>query len=143
MPNNQILAEAIILSSYCDIILRILEVTKELSVNKIMTLSYIIKKNRFMEEEIYKGNNTTDVLLKFISGMAGAFEDYCNDSEYILKAIHVLVKSENLYIKEGQVKFISVKEKPLYKESKFVHKVLEESKKITDRQFLKEVIHHV
>lgn len=143
MPNNQTLAEAIIISSYCDIILRILQITKELSISKLITLSYILKKNRFMEEEIYKGNNTTDILLKFISGMSGAFEDYCNEIEYILKAIHVLVKSGNLYIKKDKVKLGVVKKDSLYKESKFVQKALEESKKITDRQFLKEVMHHV
>lgn len=143
MPNNEILAESIILSSYCDIILRIVEITKEISINKLMTLAYIIKKNKFMQEEIYKGNNTTDILLKFISGMSGAFEDYCNDIEYVLKAIHVLVKNKNLIIEDGQVKLILIKKEPLYRESKFIHKVLEESKKITDRQFLKEVIHHV
>ncbi|WP_461612091.1 hypothetical protein [Clostridium sp. Marseille-QA1073] len=143
MSKNKVLAEAIILSGYCDIILGILQKHGQLSVNKILVFSYIIKKNKFNDKEIYSANNSKDILLKCISQLSGAFEDYCNSIEYILKAIHLLIQNDNLLIEGDQLKYNLKEHNTIYIESNFITKSIRESKKMTDRQFLKEVMHNV
>lgn len=143
MSKNKVLADAIILSGYCDIILGILQKHGQLSVNKILVFSYIIKKNKFNDKEIYSANNSKDMLLKCISQLSGAFEDYCNSIEYILKAIHLLIQNGNLLIEEDQLKYNLKEHNTIYIESNFITKSIRESKKMTDRQFLKEVMCNV
>lgn len=143
MSKNKVLAEAIILSGYCDIILGILQKHKQLSINKTLVFSYLIKKNKFNNKEIYNTNNSKDILLKCISKLSGAFEDYCNNIEYIFKAIHLLVQNGDLLIEEDKLNYNSKNNKTIYIESNFITKSISESDKMTDRQFLKEVIHNV
>lgn len=143
MSKNKVLAEAIILSGYCDIILGILQKHKQLSINKTLVFSYLIKKNRFKEKEIYSANNSRDILLKCISQLSGAFEDYCNSIEYVLKAIHLLIQSSHLLIDGDQLKYNSKNNDTIYIESNFITKSISESNKMTERQFLKEVMHNV
>ncbi|MEX0050244.1 hypothetical protein AB2T85_06305 [Clostridium butyricum] len=143
MPKNKVLAEAIILSGYCDIILGILQKHKQLSINKTLVFSYLIKKNKFNEKEIYSANNSKDILLKCISKLSGAFEDYCNSIEYIFKAIHLLIQNGDLLIEEDILNYNSKNNKTIYMENNFIAKSINVSGKMTDRQFLKEVIHNV
>lgn len=143
MPKNKVLAEAIILSGYCDIILGILQKHKQLSINKTLVFSYLIKKNKFNEKEIYSANNSKDILLKCISKLSGAFEDYCNSIEYIFKAIHLLIQNGDLLIEDDILNYNSKNNKTIYMENNFIAKSINVSGKMTDRQFLKEVIHNV
>lgn len=143
MPKNKVLAEAIMLSGYCDIILGILQKHKQLSINKTLVFSYLIKKNKFNEKEIYSANNSKDILLKCISKLSGGFEDYCNSIEYIFKAIHLLIQNGDLLIEDDILNYNSKNNKTIYMENNFIAKSINVSGKMTDRQFLKEVIHNV
>lgn len=143
MSKNQLLAEAILISTYCDIIIKLMQVSKEMPVGKIIVFAYIMKKNRFTEEEIYKGNTQNDVLFKFLSGISGAYEDLCEDFEYIFKSIDLLINNNNLKIEDSVVKYIGMSEQPIYVVSKFIKKAILESSYVTERQFIKEVMHIV
>ncbi|EHI97267.1 hypothetical protein CDLVIII_0532 [Clostridium sp. DL-VIII] len=143
MPKNKVLAEAIMLSGYCDIILGILQKHKQLSINKTLVFSYLIKKNKFNEKEIYSANNSKDILLKCISKLSGGFEDYCNSIEYIFKAIHLLIQNGDLLIEDDILNYNSKNNTTIYMENNFIAKSINVSGKMTDRQFLKEVIHNV
>ena len=143
MSKNRILTEAIIISRYCDIILGILQKHNNLSINKILVFSFLIKKDKFTEKEVYSVKNTNDIMLKCISKLSGAFQDYCNEVEYILKSIHLLIKSGELIFEGEEIKYNSKSNKVIYRESKFIEKCINESNKMTDKQFLKEVMHSV
>lgn len=143
MSKNMILAEAVIISRYCDIILGILQKHSNLSVNKILVFSFLIKKNTFTDKEVYSAKNSRDIILKCISKLSGAFEDYCNEIEYILKAIHLLIQNGDLIFENEQIRCTSKSNKSIFVESKFIEKCIIESNKMTDRQFLKEVMHNV
>lgn len=145
MSQLKLEAEAIQISIYCDIILNILQKHKNLSVNKILVFSYLIKKNRFISEDVYKGNNTQDIVYKCLSLLSGVYVEYCNNIQFILKAIHLL-KSNNLILINGSTLYsnnLIVQENIFYKESIFMDKAIESSKKISEIQFMKEVTNNV
>lgn len=143
MSKNMRLAEAIIISRYCDIILGVLQKHNNLSVNKILVFSFLIKKNIFIDKEVYNTRNSKDIILKCISKLSGAFQDYCNEIEYIFKAIHLLIKNGDLLIESEILIYNSKNNKSVFIDSRFIDKCINESKKITDRQFLKEVMNNV
>lgn len=140
---NRLLAETIIVSIYCDVVLSILKKHTQLSVNKLVFFSYILKKGKFNEKEIYTAKNSKDLILKCVSILSGNFEDYCNDIEYILKAIHLLIKNGDLIKENDKLIYNSKNNSLIYIENKFIEKCINNSYKITDRQFLKEIIHNV
>lgn len=59
MQNLELEAETIQISIYTNIVLNILKRHKELSINKMVFFSYIIKKDNFRLCKIYTANNTT------------------------------------------------------------------------------------
>ena len=140
---NRLLAETIIVSIYCDIVLSILKRHTQLSVNKLVFFAYILKKGKYNEKEIYTAKNSKDLILKCVSKISGNFEDYCNDIEYILKAIHLLIKNGDLIKKNDKLIYSFKNNSLIYMENKFIEKCINNSYKITDRQFLKEIIHNV
>lgn len=145
MRNLKLEAETIQVSIYCDIILQVLKKHKELSINKILVFSYLIKKDRFIPNNIYNGNNTQDIILKCLSLLSGDYVEYCNSIQFIIKAIHIL-KINALVILENNL-LHSLTEvnvgKVIYEESAFIEKAIEVSKRMTDKQFMKEVTHNV
>lgn len=145
MKNIKFEAEAIQVSIYCDIISNILNKHKELSINKVLVFSYLIKKSRFIPTGIYNANNTQDIIYKCLSQLAGDYEDYCNNIEFIIKAIHLLNNKQLVLIKNNILysPVETIINNAIYKESKFLEKAIEASKKMTDKQFMKEVIHNV
>lgn len=145
MRNLKEQTESIQLSIYCNIICQTLKSHQNMSICKIVTFSYLIKQNRFLGGTIYTAKNTQDIILKGISLLAGDFDGFCNSVPYILKALHLLickgmVSSENdvLTLSSNNLNIDSV-----YKENNFMRKVIEESKTMTDRQFMKEVTYNV
>lgn len=143
MSKNQLLAEAILISSYCDIVIKLMQISKEMSICKVIIFTYVMKKKRFAHQEIYKGNTENDVLFKFISEISGAYEDLCSNLEYIFKAIDLLVSNNNLIIEDDVLKYKGTSEQPLYVVSKFTQKAILESRYVTERQVMKEVMHIV
>ncbi|OOP72804.1 hypothetical protein [Clostridium beijerinckii] len=145
MRNLELEAEAIQISIYCDIIIQILKRHKELSINKILVFAYLIKKERFIPFKIYNGNNTQDIVFKCISLLSGDYDEYCNNIQYIIKSIHLLITDKLVQLDNNILSCNANVEitKVVYDENMFIEKSIEASKKMTDRQFLKEVVHNV
>ena len=145
MQNLELEAETIQVSIYTNIVLNILKSHKELSVNKTLLFSYLIKKEKFRLGKIYNANNTQDVVCKAISLLSGEYVEYCENIKFILKAIHLLVISKRIELNGCLLSWINGQKvaKSLYQESPFIEKAIEESKKLSDRQFMKEVTSNV
>ena len=145
MRNLKEQAETIQLSIYSNIIFQLLFNHNQLSVCKLLIFSYIIKKNRFLGGNIYTAKNSQDIVFKGISFLTGDFDGFCNSVPYILKALHLLIKKE-IVSSENETVYLNVKLQKLdiaYEESNFLKKVIEESKLMSDRQFMKEVTYNV
>lgn len=145
MRSLELEAETIQVSIYCDIIVQVLKRHKELSINKLLVFTYLIKKERFIPYKIYKGNNKQDVVYKCISLLSGDYDGYCNSIKYIIKSIHLLVADEIIQLDNDLLRYRLDKkaENVIYDENMFMEKAIEASKKMTDRQFLKEVMYNV
>lgn len=141
MRNLEVETEAMQISIYCNIIIQVLKKHDQLSVNKLLVFAYLIKKERLVPRVVYNGNNTKDIVYKCISLLAGDYAEYCNSIQYVIKAIHLLKINEFIIFNDGLLcckQEIAV-DKVIYSEDAFMEKAIEASKKMTDRQFLKEV----
>lgn len=145
MQDLELEAETIQISIYTNIVLNILKNHGELSVNKILLFSYLVKKEKFRLGKIYNANNTQDIVCKAISLLSGEYAEYCENIKFILKAIHLLIISKRIELNGYLLFWINglEVEKSLYQESPFIKKAIEESKKMPDRQFMKEVTSNV
>ena len=85
--------EVVQASIYCDIINRIIVANRSMSIIKIAVFSFVIKKRTYQKDIIYKGNNKTDLVLKFLSQASGLYDELCLQMPYILQAIDLLIKS--------------------------------------------------
>ncbi len=145
MRNIKSESETIQVSIYCDIIKQILKRHKELSVSKMLVFSYLIKRDKFAYRSVYTSNNSQDIIYKGLSLLAGDYVGFCDSIEYIVKAIHLL-KLKNIIGLENNI-IIEIPNtgigKAVYEESMFLGKVIEASKKMTDKQFMKEVTYNV
>lgn len=143
--NNEIEAEILQVSIYCDIIKKLLSKHKELSIYKLIVFSYIAKKNMLLQENVYNAKTKKDIVYKCISLISGDYENFCLSFKYIIEAIHFLINSKKIeYIeyKLKNVENISIDEM-IFEEGKFLYNAIEESKKMSDRQFMREVISNV
>lgn len=145
MRNIKVQAELIQLSIYCNIICQTLQRHEKLSICKTITFSYLIKQNRFWGGTIYTARNSQDIIYKGISLLSGDFNGYCNSVPYILKALHLLIsqgiveyENDILHLTNNKIRIDSI-----YPENNFMKKVIEESKFMTDKQFMKEVTYNV
>ncbi len=134
--------EIILVAKYCEILKEILKHHKNLSLNKILVFSFLIKKRNFNNKDVYSAKNKHDLVLKSISLLAGAYDDYCREIKYIIEAIDLLIKNNKIFIEEGILCYVETGEK-VKKNNSFINKAIEESKEYSDRQFLKEVIESV
>lgn len=144
MRNIKEQTESIQLSIYCNIICQMLKTHKNLSICKMVTFSYLIKQNHILGGTIYTAKNTQDIIYKGISLLEGDFEGFCNSVPYILKALHLLVSKGIVIFKNDILTLNNDFEFDLvYEENNFIKKVIEESKTMTDRQFMREVTYNV
>ncbi len=145
MQNLKLEAEILQISIYTNIVLNILKKHKELSLNKMICFSYLIKKEKFRAGKIYAANNTKDVVYKAVSMLSGEYIEYCDNIKFILKAIHLLIENKKIELNGYVLCWINDTEtrKSLYQESLFIEKAIEESKRMSDRQFMKEVTANV
>lgn len=142
MSRNQTELELILTSTYVKIVIDILKTHKNLSVNKTLVFAYLIKKRTFCDFDIYNALNKNDVVLKCISQLSGLYKDYCDNIKYIISSIHLLVISKKLEFQAGELIYLETNE--LFQiENSFINRAISESKKYSDRQFLKEVIRNV
>lgn len=90
MQKLELEAETIQISIYANIIMNILKKHGELSINKMLLFSYLIKKGRFRLGKIYTANNTQDVVCKAISLISGEYVEYCENIKFILNIRYYL-----------------------------------------------------
>ena len=145
MQNLKYEVEAIQISIYCDIIKQILRKHEELSLSKMLVFSYLIKNDNYLLSNVYKANSSQDLIYKGLSLLAGNYKGFCESVEYIMKAVHLLVNCDTVIIENTILKFVSTAERPkmVYQESPFIVNTIEASKKMTDKQFMKEVMYNV
>lgn len=145
MQNLKYEVEAIQISIYCDIIKQILRKHEELSLSKILVFSYLIKTDYFLLSNVYKANSSQDLIYKGLSLLAGNYKGFCESVEYIMKAIHLLINCDAVIIENTILKSVSTADRPkmVYQESAFVENTIKASKRMTDKQFMKEVMYNV
>lgn len=144
MKNDDKELEIVVLSSYCDIIIKLLSNSNQLSVLKTIIFSYLLKKEEYQYGKLYKGNTQKDITLKYLSTMNGELEDFKLNLPYIFLAIDLLNKAQKIEVKNNQI-FIN---KVSHDDSnlnfnKFVQKAITDSNNFSDEQFLKEVLANV
>lgn len=134
--------EVVQLSIYCEIIEEILSEYKNMSIIKVCYFSYILKTNKINDITIYDGKTSKDVLDKAISLLNGDFEKFCNDIEFIIKAMHLLNKAHRLKFQNSEVEFFAGnKIKKVYlKDNLFINNAIVLSKEMSDKQFMKELL---
>lgn len=145
MRNLKYESETIQISIYCDIIKLILKKHKELSITKMLVFSYLIKNDNCLLGNVYNANSSQDLIYKCLSLLAGKYNEFCESIEYIIKAIHLLKSNDVIFVDNGIIKAISQVDntKLFYHESGFLEKTIEASKRMSDKQFMKEVMYNV
>lgn len=134
------------LAIYCDVIPLILKEHNNLSLSKLMIFSYLIKKDNYYFKSIYDAKTKKNVTERLISLLSGDMERLFDSIQFILRALDLLSKNKIIKIIDGCVFFNKDGKVPIehrYKISYFIHKSIEESRHISDEQFMKEVLGNV
>lgn len=142
MNELEIETEIVQISSYCEIICCILKTHRILSINNVIFFSYLIKQKKFTFKEVYSGNTKRDVIFKCISLLSGEFEDYCNSISFIIKSIHLLILNDKIKLSNGLL-ILNNEEgnvSRIYELNIFINKAIEESRNLTEKQFMREVM---
>ncbi|RKD30821.1 hypothetical protein [Lacrimispora algidixylanolytica] len=143
MSTNTQKMEVLLISKYCHIVIKIIGVHKNLSVNKTLFFAYLLNKSNFNYENIYRSNTSVDILLKCISQITGNYHDYCKSIEYITKAIHLLITNGQLIINGNELIYNNEQQAILSYGNIFIENAINKCRDISDRQFMKEVISNV
>ena len=130
------------ISHYSEIIIQILYMHKALSLIKLITFAYIIKNGKY---DLYNSKNTKELTYRSISLLSGNYSDFINNIKPILKSINILVSNQRIELENSIVKLIHYKSvlNQMYEKESFIYKAINDSKRMSDRQFLKEVITNV
>lgn len=142
MQTIELEAEIMQISRYCEIIIQILYMNSMMSLLKLITFAYIIKTGK---HNLYTARSSKELAYKSISLISGDYKNFINDTEVILKAIHILSSNKRIKIENSMVKAVHIVSvlNQIYEKNSFIYKAINESKKMSDRQFLKEVISNV
>lgn len=143
MSNIKEEAEVIQLSIYCDIIMAIMKKNETLSINKLITFAYLIKKNNYYDQDVFRGNNTKGVVIKAISLLNGLRDDFFSSIIYAFTAIDLLIGAGKIKAIEDRIVLCDKEFKSSFVIGLFFEKAIESSNLFTDRQFLKEVLSNV
>jgi hypothetical protein lmonF_07275 len=135
-------SEILQISHYSEIIIQILYMHKALSLIKLITFAYIIKNGKY---DLYNSKNTKELTYRSISLLSGNYSDFINNIKPILKSINILVSNQRIELENSIVKLIHYKSvlNQMYEKESFIYKAINDSKRMSDRQFLKEVITNV
>ncbi|QTB24007.1 hypothetical protein J1907_08120 [Lysinibacillus sphaericus] len=137
--------EALQISFFSEIILDILSRHEELSLIKVSLFAYLIKSNRSNIYRIYNGKTSNDLVYKAVSLLSGEYQTFCKSMPYILKAVHLLISIQKIS-EENQILKVcksDINKISIFKENSFIDKAIEASKKMSDKQFTKEIINCV
>ena len=83
--------EVVQVSIYFDLIRRLLIKYRSISMIKVATISFIIKKREYFRRSLYSARNTNDLVLKFLSQANGLYDEFCDQLKYIFEAVDILV----------------------------------------------------
>lgn len=132
--------EAVQVSLYCDIIKNILVKHRELSIIKLLTFSFVIKKNECTKMKCFSALDKKDLVLKFLSQVTGRYSEYLLQLEYGIEALDILIDNGICSLHENEVLCNLPCDEHVDTYGSFTSSAIEESKAFTDRQFLKEVV---
>ncbi len=135
--------EILVVSNYCNIIMQIINVHKQLSVNKTMLFAFLLKDQCNYYNQFFSSNSTNDIVIKAISLISGKYNEYCKNIKYIIEAIDLLISHEDIALRNNILFCQNESESKYTYNNKFIKKAIEESRKFSDRQILKEVINNV
>lgn len=133
--------EVILTSIYCDILKKLVANYSGTSIAKLLVFSYIVKKKLTLKFEIYSGKNDKELVLKCLSQLAGLYDDFLKNIQFIINAMHILIQNERIECYRGDLlsgPALKASNRPPF--GKFMDKVIIESINYSDRQFLREVI---
>jgi len=140
---TELKTEALLVAKYCSIIKQILNVHKQLSVNKILFFAFLLKNKNNYISSIYNAKTTTDVVIKAIAQISGNYNEYCKNIKYIIEAIHLLIKNEDIIIQDSILLIKHANSFGELYDDNFIKNAIIQSEKFSDRQFLKEVMNNV
>ena len=132
--------EAVQIGLYCDIIQSLLWYYPSLSIIKLLTFSFIIKKSHTLDFECYTANNKNDLVLKALSQISGRSSELYSQIPFIIKSLDILIASGLCETHVSEVIASSQIKSGETSISNFIKSAIDESISYTDRQFLKEVI---
>lgn len=136
--------EAVLISAYCDIISNIMIQEKELSLIKLYVYSFLYNKAVVNGWIPYSAHDKEEIMYKCLSCLSGLFEEFTTSINYIIAALDILCSTNDYSIIADHVIYSGVTKEPIIPSNlNFIYRAIDESKKYTDRQFLKEVIHNV
>lgn len=141
MRNLKLQAEILQLSSYCKVIKELFYMYKELPLPKILVYSYLMKKEKLESFKIYNAQHSNEVIYKSLSLLSGD-ESFFYEIKFIIKALDLLIKNKILEFTDGTVYMIKIGI-GISESSPFLNKAVNESIKMSDKQFLKEVLSSV
>jgi len=140
---TELKTEALLVAKYCSIIKQILNVHKQLSVNKMLFFAFLLKNKNNYISSIYNAKTTTDVVIKAIAQISGNYNEYCKNIKYIIEAIHLLIKNEDIIIQDSILLIKHANSFGELYDDNFIKNAIIQSEKFSDRQFLKEVMNNV
>lgn len=135
--------EATQVSIYCEIIKNILIKHRNLSVIKILAISFVIKKYEYLNITCYSAKNKSDLVLKFLSQATGRYDEFCLQISFVFQAIDLLIHNGACELKENEVVCKLPADREIENYGMFTTSAIEASRNYTDRQFLKEVLNIV
>ena len=142
MNSYGIESEIVITSAYCDIIYSIAVKAEIISVNKAMPFAYLIRYYSDNSDLVYDLKTNRDYVYKALSLLGGQYENYQRDIPRIIEAIDIMIHAGVLIYKDGMISSTN-KLKMKHTIFPFFLKAIIESKKVSERQFMREVIRNV
>ena len=132
------------ISMYCDIIKNVLKEHHSLSIPKMCVFAFLIKQECVIDSVIFRNTITTNVVSRYLSLLIGKFEQLEKSYEFIFKALNILIINSVIKNQEGMLSLLKIENSStLYEEREFTKKVIEESKKWSDKRFMREVLYNV
>lgn len=93
----------IILSAYCNAIMRVVTFRQGMSVCKTILLSFLVKSHEVSKTAQYDGRHSNDILTKAVNEVAGEFERLRLELNFILQALILLQKQEWIAVTDDRV----------------------------------------
>ncbi len=132
------------ISMYCEIIKVLLKEHNYLSISKICVFSFLLKRENVIDATIFNNNMTKNIVSTYLSLLLGEFDQFEKSLEYIFKALNILILNSVVKNQEGTLCLLkNFDESCYYEEKNFTKRVIEESKKWSDKRFMREVLYNV